>query len=368
MGRRKLGHKTEVKVDIANYNYLINGIGGIGKTTTVAEIGQKLFGEDGYMHLTIGKEPKPDHIGGLWNEVADTWDDLKEIIDEIVKYKSDYPKLRMVGIDSTDELYRICEEKVVEMHNDSVVDAKKRVKSIAAAFGGYQAGNNKAVDLVTNLLFKLNTVGVSLFFIGHSKQKTKEDPVTGISYEIITSTLDNKYYNSIKDKVNVAGTAYIEREFTDIKTVQDGFTKKDKQVGSISSERRVVAFRDTDGTQIDTKSHFKYISPKVELSSDAIIEELNRAIKAQAEIYSGKLSDKDIENKQKEDRRKLENMVSEKPKRLSEEQKEEIIDKLKANMDKLNMDDLMNIFGKHGISSLDTSAPDEALIELSKLI
>ena len=272
MGRRKLGNKTEVKVDIASYNYLINGVGGIGKTTTVAEIGQKLFGEDGYMHLTIGKEPAPNHIGGLWSEVADTWDDLEEIIDEIVEYKSDYPKLRMVGIDSTDELYRVCEEKVVEMHNKSVTDVKKRVKSIAGAFGGYQAGNNKAVDLVTNLLFKLNKVGVSLFFIGHSKQKTKEDPVTGVSYEIITSTLDNKYYNAIKDKVNLAGTAYIEREFNDIKTVQDAFTKGDKQVGTVASERRVVAFRDTDGTQIDTKSHFKHMASKVELDADKIIE------------------------------------------------------------------------------------------------
>ena len=368
MGRRKLGNKTEVKVDIASYNYLINGVGGIGKTTTVAEIGQKLFGEDGYMHLTIGKEPVPNHIGGLWSEVADTWDDLEEIIDEIVEYKSDYPKLRMVGIDSTDELYRVCEEKVVEMHNKSVTDVKKRVKSIAGAFGGYQAGNNKAVDLVTNLLFKLNKVGVSLFFIGHSKQKTKEDPVTGVSYEIITSTLDNKYYNAIKDKVNLAGTAYIEREFNDIKTVQDAFTKKDKQVGAVASERRVVAFRDTDGTQIDTKSHFKYISSKVELSSDAIIDELNRAIKAQAEIYSGKLSDKDIENKQKEDRRKLENMVSEKPKKLSEEQKEEIISSLKENMASIDYDKLMEIFSKYSISTLSVDVEDNALIELSKLI
>ena len=367
MGRRKLGHKTEVKVDIANYNYLINGIGGIGKTTTVAEIGQKLFGEDGYMHLTIGKEPKPDHIGGLWNEVADTWDDLKEIIDEIVKYKSDYPKLRMVGIDSTDELYRICEEKVVEMHNDSVVDVKKRVKSIAAAFGGYQAGNNKAVDLVTNLLFKLNTVGVSLFFIGHSKQKTKEDPVTGISYEIITSTLDNKYYNSIKDKVNVAGTAYIEREFTDIKTVQDGFTKKDKQVGAVASERRVVAFRDTDGTQIDTKSHFKYMASKVELDADKIIEEIKNAIKAQAKMFNGKISDEEIEETAKKDRRKLENLAEE-TKGMTDEEKERIIEDLKANMDRLDFEKLNKVFEKYGISTLDTNTPDEALKELSQMI
>ena len=367
MGRRKLGHITEVKVDLACYNYLINGVGGIGKTTTVAEIGQKLFGQNGYLHITVGKEPKPDHIGGLWNEVVDTWGDLDEVIDEIVKYKNDYPELRMVGIDSTDELYRLAEQEVVRLYNISV-KPEKRTKSISGAFGGYQAGNNKAVDLVTDTIFKLNKVGISIFFIGHSKQKTKEDPVTGVSYEIITSTLDNKYYNAIKDKVNLAGTAYIEREFNDIKTVQDAFTKKDKQVGAVASERRVVAFRDTDGTQIDTKSHFKYISSKVELSSDAIIDELNRAIKAQAEIYSGKLSDKDIENKQKEDRRKLENMVSEKPKKLSEEQKEEIISSLKENMASIDYDKLMEIFSKYSISTLSVDVPDNALLELSKLI
>ena len=366
MGRRRIGHITEVKVDLACYNYLINGVGGIGKTTTVAEIGQKLFGQNGYLHITVGKAPKPDHIGGLWNEVVDTWGDLDEVIDEIVKYKNDYPELRMVGIDSTDELYRLAEQEVVRLYNISV-KPEKRTKSISGACGGYQAGNNKAVDLVTDTIFKLNKVGISIFFIGHSKQKTKEDPVTGVSYEIITSTLDNKYYNSIKDKVNLAGTAYIEREFVDVKTIKDAFTKGDKQVGTVASERRVVAFRDTDGTQIDTKSHFKHMASKVELDADKIIEEIKNAIKAQAKMFNGKISDDEIEETAKKDRRKLENLVEE-TKGMTEEEKERIIDDLKANMDKLDFEKLNKIFEKYGISTLDTNTPDEALKELSQMI
>ena len=142
MGRRRIGHITEVKVDLACYNYLINGVGGIGKTTTVAEIGQKLFGQNGYLHITVGKEPKPDHIGGLWNEVVDTWGDLDEVIDEIVKYKNDYPELRMVGIDSTDELYRLAEQEVVRLYNISV-KPEKRTKSISGAFGGHQEARSQ---------------------------------------------------------------------------------------------------------------------------------------------------------------------------------------------------------------------------------
>ena len=366
MGRRRIGHITEVKVDLACYNYLINGVGGIGKTTTVAEIGQKLFGQNGYLHITVGKEPKPDHIGGLWNEVVDTWEDLDEVIKEIVNYKKDYPELRMVGIDSTDELYRLAEQEVVRLYNMSV-KPEKRTKSIAGAFGGYQAGNNKAVDMVTDTIFKLNKVGVSIFFIGHSKQKTKEDPVTGVSYEIITSTLDNKYYNSIKDKVNLAGTAYIEREFVDVKTIKDAFTKGDKQVGTVASERRVVAFRDTDGTQIDTKSHFKHMASKVELDADAIIEEIKNAIKAQAKMFNGKISDEEIEETAKKDRRKLENLAEE-TKGMTDEEKERIIEDLKSNMDKLDFDKLNKVFEKYGISTLDTNTTDEALKELSQMI
>ena len=54
---------------------------------------------------------------------------ITDIDDKIIKRANER------GIAAKD----LAEQFIVEMHNDSVVDVKKRVKSIAAAFGGYQA-------------------------------------------------------------------------------------------------------------------------------------------------------------------------------------------------------------------------------------
>jgi nitrogenase subunit NifH len=114
--RRKVGKKTQVKVDFASYSYLLNGIPGIGKSTMAVEVGQKIYGEDGLLLLTVGQEPKPDHIGNVLTERATDWDDLEEIIESLVEYKEeDYPDLKVIAIDTVDEVFRLAEAKVVEM-------------------------------------------------------------------------------------------------------------------------------------------------------------------------------------------------------------------------------------------------------------
>ena len=84
---RKFGKKNEVKVDIANYSYLLNGTAGIGKTTLAVELGQRLYGEEGLFLITIGEEPTADHIGGAFGDVAKDWDALEEVIDYLIKEK-----------------------------------------------------------------------------------------------------------------------------------------------------------------------------------------------------------------------------------------------------------------------------------------
>ena len=134
--RRQIGTIREVKLDLASYSYLINGVAGVGKTTTVTEIGQKEYGVDGYLLLTIGQEPEPDHIGNVWQERATDWDDLEEIIETICEYKDeDYPKLRMVGIDSVDEVFRLAEQKVIELHNKKITNPTDKITTIKSAFG-----------------------------------------------------------------------------------------------------------------------------------------------------------------------------------------------------------------------------------------
>ena len=350
--RRQIGTIREVKLDLASYSYLINGVAGVGKTTTVTEIGQKEYGVDGYLLLTIGQEPEPDHIGNVWQERATDWDDLEEIIETICEYKDeDYPKLRMVGIDSVDEVFRLAEQKVIELHNKKITNPTDKITTIKSAFGGYQAGESKVVDLVSTTLFKLRDYGISPFFIGHTKSKNKKDQMLDIEFEQITSNLDNKYYNCIKDKVNIVMCAYVEREMTDLETMKDAFSKKQKQVGKISSERRVVSFRDEEYA-IDVKSHLKYIVPKCELDSDVIIRELKEAIKKQSESFHGEKSDKEIVAKveqqvEEQSHRKIgkkDDVVDETP------IKEDKLNKIKTNLAKLDMAKLQEIMAKYSIT------------------
>jgi len=284
MERRKIGSKTKVATDFADYSYMLNGIAGIGKTTTAVEIGQKLYGEDGVLLLTVGEEPKPEHMGNVLNEVAKDWKDFAEIMKMLVKYKKeDYPDLRMVAMDTTNEIFRIGEDYLVSEYNNA--NPTKKVASIKAAYGGFQAGENLVVDLVIRTIFPLRNAGICPFFIGHTKKKNIKDPQTDIEYEVTTSDLDSKYYNAIKDRVAIVGCAYIEREMNDIQTVRDAFTKKDKKVGRILSEKRVLAFRDEEHA-IDNKSHLKFIDAKVDFTTDSFINAINDAIQKQVEFYA----------------------------------------------------------------------------------
>lgn len=293
MARRKVGKRTEVKIDFASYSYLLNGIAGIGKTTLACETGMKLYGKDGFMLLTIGQEPKPDHIGGIIADRAKDWTELDEIIEDLVTYRhEDYSDLKLILVDSTDELFRLGEEETVIQFN-STVTVDKRVKSIKQAYGGFQGGENKTVDLVVNTIFKLREAGYGILFIGHTKQKNKKDIMTDIEFEQLTSNLDAKYYNAIKDKVNIVGCGYIEREMNDIETVKDAFSKKDKTVGRVASERRVIVFRDEEYA-IDVKSHFEEIEPKIDFDTDSFVDAVMTAIKKQHEKFHGKSTEEEL--------------------------------------------------------------------------
>lgn len=375
MARRKIGKRTEVKIDLANYLYLLNGVAGIGKTTTVCEIGVKEFGEDGFILLTLGKEPKPTHIGGVLADSAKDWDELEEIVEALVDDRdTEYKDVKMIALDSVDELFRLCEKHVVGLHNKKVTNPSDKIKTIKQSFGGFQAGENMVVNLVCDKIFELTDAGYSLFFIGHTKQKNKKDLYTEIEYEQITSNLENKYYNAIKDKVNIVMCAYMEREMADISVQKDAFTKKDKEVGRIVSEKRIVTFRDDDYA-MDVKSHLKHIVPKCELDSDVIIHELKEAMRKQYESYhSTPLTKSQLEEKALADREKMMEEAKiakeEKANKEADGDKEEKMAKITSNLDKLDLAKIQDIMVRYKISDFSDvdNIPMDAVNEMYELI
>lgn len=276
---RKCGKINKMSTRFEDYSYIINGVAGVGKTTLAYEIGKQITGSDeGTFIITLGKEPEPKHIPNVFYDTAPDFKSLNVIIKELCENKSEYPHTKFVAFDSLDELFRIAENYVIKEWNDNC-KMEERARTIKQAYKGFQAGENRVCDLVIQTLGKLTDAGYSLIEIGHTKVKSKTDIFTDVTYEQITCNLDNKYYNTVKDKVNLVATCYLEKTMENIKEKKNAFTKEMDKVGSLTSEKRVIVFRDDD-MAIDTKSHFEYIVPKIEFSTANFIKAVQDAIAA----------------------------------------------------------------------------------------
>ena len=307
----KYGKKNEVKVNPLAYNLALIGESGIGKTTVIKNYVEKLAGEDGYMFLEIGKEDGADAITGINFLNCPEWDmeydeDTNSIgfntfIEDVVDNRStDWSDLKVVVIDTYDELFAIAEPEVISMHNKE--NPNKRVKSIKAAFVGFQAGEDKAIEIVLDRLWALKKVGVSFIVIGHTKTRNVTDPVTGEDYMQLTTNMTQKYFNAIKTKVHFLGVAAIDREIVKEKTgKRNVVTGQDIKKGVVKGETRKITFRD-DNFVIDSKSRFSNIVESIPLDADELIKAITDAIKNE-QGKSG-VSMADAEKKQAENEQK----------------------------------------------------------------
>lgn len=274
---RKFGVINKMSEKFEDYSYIINGVGGIGKTTLVYEIGKIVTGSDeGTFIITCGGENKPKHIPGAFGDVAPDFKTFVAIVKELCDNKAEYPNTKFIAIDSLDEFARICENFVVAEWN-ATCDINERAKSIAQAYKGYQKGENRACDLMIQQVMKLQNAGYSILEIGHTKTKLKEDVLTKVQFEQLTCNLDNKYYNALKDKVNLVCMCYWENLVENIEEKKNAFTKKMDKVGELTDRKRVMVFADDDNA-IDTKTHFEYITHKIDLSAEGLIKAVEEAI------------------------------------------------------------------------------------------
>lgn len=328
----KFGKRNEIKLDLLKYNIGLIGESGIGKTTIIKKMLEKLAGEDGYIFLECGKEDGADAIDGIIYENVRDWDTFEEIIDDIVENKtSDYPSLRTVAIDTYDQLLEIAKPEVIRMHNAENPD--KKVKSIKAAFGGYMAGEDKATEIVLDKLWELKTVGVSFIIIGHVKQKEQEDVVTGQKYTSLTTNMSMRDFNAIKTKLHFLGVASIDREIVQQKTGKKDNKGKEITKGIIAKESRKITFRD-DSYSIDSKSRFADIVPEIPFNVDSLIKAMEDAIKAE-QSKSGKNYDDVIKRQKEEEKKRMDAIAKQeeanKEKKELEEVVAEITEYIKAN-------------------------------------
>ena len=296
MMERKFGKTYKMSEKFEDYSYIINGVGGIGKTTLVYEIGKLVTGSnEGTFIITCGGENKPKHIPNAFGDVAPDFKTFMAIVKELCANREAYPDTKFVAIDSLDEFARIAEAYVIAEWNASC-DINERAKSISQAYKGFQKGESRACDLMIQQIIKLQEAGYSLLEIGHTKTKSKTDVITQVQFEQLTCNLDNKYYNALKDKVNLVAMCYFQHIIENVEEKKNAFTKKMDKVGDLVDRKRIMVFADDDNA-IDTKTHFEYITHQIDFSAEGFIKAVEEAIALKLEADNGNTSKKTTKKK-----------------------------------------------------------------------
>ena len=290
---RKFGKTYKMSEKFEDYSYIINGVGGIGKTTLVYEIGKLVTGSnEGTFIITCGGENKPKHIPDAFGDVAPDFKTFVAIVKELCTNKEAYPDTKFVAIDSLDEFARIAEAYVIAEWNASC-DINERAKSISQAYKGFQKGESRACDLMIQQVMKLQEAGYSLLEIGHTKTKSKTDVISQVQFEQLTCNLDNKYYNALKDKVNLVAMCYFQHIIENVEEKKNAFTKKMDKVGDLVDRKRIMVFADDDNA-IDCKSHFEYITHQIDFSAEGFVNAVEEAIAMKLEDFNGNAPKKTV--------------------------------------------------------------------------
>lgn len=368
---RKFGKKNVIKIDPLAYNVGLIGESGIGKTTLAVQVCEQLAGEDGYILANIGKEDGVDAIPNAIYENIPDWETFEEFADDIIENRTtDYKDLKVIVYDTIDELFRIAEPEVIRLHNKAYPE--KKTNSIKAAFGGFMAGEDKAIDLVLDKIWELKSVGVQMMVIGHTKRKNQSDVATGEEYETLTANLSNRYFNAIKTKLHVLGVASIDRSIEKQRIKQK--VGGDKVIGKVTSESRIITFRD-DNFNIDSKSRFNEITPQIDLDVNQFIEAIEDAIK---KAHDKQKDAKSLEETKKEQKvakeKEIEKIVEETNRnKVNVEENEELADVIKSKFGKASDEQkaqiktVMEEYGFTNFKDTDT-IPTEALRKIVDLL
>lgn len=275
------GKKNTIDTDLSKVIFGLLGESGIGKSTTLYHMAETLFGDEGYILLDMGSEFGSEYIEGVVYERVETFKKFLDITNDICKNKDkDYPNLKVVLSDTLDALFEIGEPYLTKLYNQEHMGEKNFIpaKTINAAEGGFMHGQDRLIDIVVEQIVKLRNVGVGFWYTGHVKRRSTDDVFSGDSYDQLTTSMSQRYFNAIKNKTHALGIAYINRDLTQQEIGKENpVTHKKNTITKIVSESRKVKFRD-DSYTADSKSRLKYIIDEVNLDEHEIIKALQDAI------------------------------------------------------------------------------------------
>lgn len=285
--------KNKISDKLSDYSICLLGESGIGKTTTMVEVGEKEFGEDGYVIFNMGKEQGIDCIDNATYDDIPDWKTFDAKVKDIVKNKNtEYKDLKVVIIDTLDQCIEIAEPEVIRRWNVENTGKKdfSQVKTINQSWGGFGRGEDKVIEIILEKVWELQKAGVRVWYTGHVKTREIIDPITNMTYTTLSTNMMTKYFNGFKTKMHVVGIAAIDRTIEIESTGRKNIvTKKDITVNKIKEERRKIVFRD-DSYSVDSKSRLSGIVNEITMDSDELIKALKDAIKNSKKTTNPKAS------------------------------------------------------------------------------
>jgi len=368
------GKRNVIKINPFDYNIGLLGEGGIGKTTLIKEMCEMYLPEDGYLFAECGKEEGADALSNInyinCPDYSSDYDELTNsvgfdlLIEDILENKeTEYPNLKVLVVDTYDELRKVLIPVIIKKHNKLHPD--KKAVSIKSTFGGYMAGDDMVDDLLLEKLWSLKKVGVHFILIGHTRLHERTDNDTGETYVQLSSNVTDRSFNIIKTKLHFLGVAHIDRTI-----VRENKGEK-KSKGKVTSEVRKITFRD-DNYSLDSKSRFAEITYDCDFTPEAFYNAMLDAIKKEAEKGKGGIKESEAQTKLYEENiKKQANDISQiiKNNSVDSEKNEEFIDFIKAHFssaDASKKKEIKAIMSEYGFKKF--SEDDIPIIALEKIV
>lgn len=377
------GKRSVVSNNIWDFSVGLIGESGIGKTTTLSGVCEKILGADGYILFNVGKEYGVSAINNITYEDIPDYKTWNEVTKDIIKNKdTDYPNLKVIIADTLDQLFsEILEPETIRAYNIENIGKKDfiQAKTMNQAFGGFGRGEDYAIKLLLDRVAALRKVGVMFWFTGHTKTREIVDPLTGGTYTSLTTNMMQRYFNAIKTKTDILGVACIDRD-----VIKEGLGRKDiithKEVtrNKIVSESRRIKFRD-ENYCVDSKSRFANIVPEIALNVDEFINAITDAISSASSSNVAMVSKKENVSAERTKSIELNNEETEIDLDIFEDEateeetvnKEELMTEIRGLFSKADKDTktrVKNELKSFGASKLDDSLTVEQLNTIKSIL
>lgn len=236
-----------ISTDVKNVSIYLRSVKKWGKSTLFRDVVLTKYND-----LTRGVlvECGLEHGDSMLNSNMvhlDTYKEFMEFKKWLIEGKGKEHNIEMVCFDTADEMIPIFENEVVRKYNAE--NPTKQVKTIKAAYGGYNAGIDMTANIIKKYMGEIKQAGFGVWVIAHSKFKTirEKGGLEEEGYMQLTSNLINAYESAFGDIFDCTLTGVIDRAF-DEKT--DGNKTKKYTTDSV----RKLYFRGT--TLIDAGGRF----------------------------------------------------------------------------------------------------------------